>query len=131
MIGLDTNVLVRYLMADDEDQSARARALIESAADRGEPLFISHVVLCEMTWVLASAFRLPKDALLEALTDVLRTAQFVVQEPDLAARALRRFEDGRADFADYLIAERSNDAGCGQLATFDRKLLREGGFMAP
>lgn len=131
MIGLDTNVLVRYLMDDDEEQSPRAKALIDSAAERGEPLFISHVVLCEMTWVLGSVFRLPKDALVEALSDVVRTAQFVVEEPDIAARALSRYASGRADFADYVIAERSNQAGGELVATFDRKLLREGGFVSP
>lgn len=131
MIGLDTNVLVRYLMEDDEEQARRAEALIEGAADRGEPMFVSQVVLCEMTWVLATVFRLPKAALVEALTDVVRTTQFVIEAPDLASRALQRFEQGRADFADYVIAERATEAGCDRVATFDGKLLKEEGFTAP
>lgn len=131
MIGLDTNVLVRYLMEDDEDQARRAEALIDGAADRGEPMFVSHVVLCEMTWVLATVFRLPKAALVEALTDVVRTTQFVIEAPDLASRALHRFEQGGADFADSVIAERAAEAGCDRVATFDGKLLKEEGFTAP
>ena len=131
MIALDTNVLVRYLMDDDEEQSPRARSFIESAADRRARMFVSHIVLCEMTWVLATAYRVPKIARVEALRDVIRTAQFVIEDPDLAARALHRYEHGRADFADYLIAERSTAAGCEHVATFDRQLLAEPGFLVP
>lgn len=131
MIALDTNVLVRYLIADDEEQSPRARALISKAADRGEPMYVSHLVLCEMAWVLTRVYRLPRAALSEALTGVVRAAQFVVEQPDIASRALRRHQEGRADFADYVIAERATDAGCENVATFDEELLKERGFMAP
>lgn len=131
MMALDTNVLVRYLTADDEAQAPRAKALIEGAADRGEPMYVSHVVLCELVWVLTAAFGLEKDALVDVLTDIIRTAQFAIEEPDLAARALRRFEHGAADFADYVVAERAADAGCDRVATFDRKLLAEAGFVEP
>jgi predicted nucleic-acid-binding protein len=62
---------------------------------------------------------------------ILRTAQFQVQESDLAFRALGRFEAGAADFADYLLAEQATRAGCDACATFDRKLLREEGFFRP
>jgi predicted nucleic-acid-binding protein len=131
MMALDTNVLVRYLTTDDAAQAARAKALIEGAADRGESMYVSHIVLCELVWVLTAAFGLEKDALVDVLTDIIRTAQFAIEEPDLAARALRRFEDGAADFADYVVAERAADAGCDRVATFDRKLLAEAGFVEP
>jgi len=125
-------------VSDRQGRGAARRRLLEDPArleaerpDRGERMFVSHVALCEMMWVLAAVFRLPKNALVEALTDVIRTAQFVVEDPDLAARAVSRYEHGRADFADYVIAERSNGAGCEQVATFDEKLLAEAGFVAP
>lgn len=131
MIALDTNVLLRYLLKDDEEQTPRAVAFIRGTADRDEKLFLSHVVLCEVTWVLKAACSLPKPDIVEVLKNLIRTAQFVVEEPDLAARALNRYEVGRADFADYIIAERSNEAGCEQVATFDKKLLKEDGFIRP
>lgn len=131
MIGLDTNVLVRYLMADDPEQAMRAAALVDDAVARGESMFIAHIVLCEVCWVLTRAFRLPKSNLVAVLDDILRTAQFVVEDPAAARRALHRFAAGAADFADYLIAERTEDVGCRLVATFDRKLLREDGFEAP
>jgi predicted nucleic-acid-binding protein len=131
MIALDTNVLVRYLMLDDEQQSRRAAVLVEGATDSGEKLYISHIVLCELTWVLGRAYKLQKPDLLTALSSILRTAEIEVEAADLANRALRRFLAGHADFADYLIAERAAEAGCTGLATFDARLREEGGCFAP
>lgn len=131
MIALDTNVLVRYLTADDAEQAERAAAVIDDAVARGESLFISHIVLCEVTWVLTRAFRLAKPELVAVLDDIVRTAQFVVEDPAIARRALSRFAAGAADFADYIIAERTAGAGCRVVVTFDRKLVRERGFEAP
>jgi predicted nucleic-acid-binding protein len=131
VIALDTNVLVRYLVADDEEQAARAAALIEDTAGRGDAMFISNVVVCELVWVLGRAYRLPKPRLVEAVANVVRTAQFVVEDADLVGRALYRYRDGGADFADYLIAEAAAAAGCVQVATFDKRLLREDGFTSP
>jgi predicted nucleic-acid-binding protein len=131
VVALDTNVLVRYLTADDAEQAGRAAALIDDAVARGESLFISHVVLCEVTWVLARAYRLARPDLVDVPDDSVRTAQFVVEDPAIARRALSRFAAGAADFADDLIAERAAGAGCRVVVTFDRKLLRERGFEAP
>lgn len=131
MIGLDTNVLVRYLVDDDPDQSARAAALIEGAADRGEPLYLSQVVLCEVVWVLRGAYKRRRDEIAAAIGAVLQTSPFTVEEVGLTRRALERYAAGGADFADYLVGEKASAAGCQYVATFDRKLLREPGFMPP
>lgn len=131
MIALDTNVLVRYLVADDAAQASQAKAFIEGAADRGERLFIGHIVLCELAWVLAAAYDLPRDELVAVIADVIRTSHFHVEAPDLAGSALHRFQRGAADFADYLIAERASAAGCESLASFDRALLSEVGVVHP
>jgi len=131
MIGLDTNVLVRYLVEDDEAQSNRAATLIESAADRRDQLFIGHLVLCELVWVLGRAYRRSREEVVRVLDAILRTAQFVVEDPALAHRALARFEAGRADFADYLVSERARHAGCERVGTLDDELLEEEGFLRP
>jgi len=131
VIALDTNVLVRYLTWDDAEQAAQAQALIDGAVERAEQLFVGHVVICEVAWVLGRVYRLPKPDVVAALSGLLRAAQLVIEEADLANRALRRFKHGGADFADYLIAERAAAAGCEQLATFDGKLLEEEGFFRP
>ncbi len=131
MIALDTNVLVRFLTMDDKEQSRRAASLIEAASERGERLFVSHIVLCEMTWVLGRAYGLAKPDLVTALSSLLRTAEVEVEAADLANRAFRRYVRGHADFADYLVAERTAGAGCKGLATFDGRLLGEDGCFEP
>ncbi len=131
MIALDTNVLVRYLREDDESQAARAAALIDAAAQRHEPLFVSHVVLCELTWVLQSGYRVPKAEIVTTLRGLFSASQLVIEDIDAGRRALARFQTGRAGFADYLIAERAQDHGCTRVATFDKVLLDDSDFFAP
>ena len=131
MIGLDTNVLIRYLVEDDEEQAASAAALIEGVAQRGEKLFVAQIVLCETVWVLRSAYGRDRPDIAKALGAVLRTAQFVIQETELVHRALASYARGPADFADYLVAEQAVDAGCERVATFDKRLALDGRFFEP
>ena len=131
MIALDTNVLVRFLVEDDRDQSARAASLIEQAVAASDQLFISDIVMCEMVWVLSGAYRFTRDEIASTLSDLVRARHLRFREPDEIARALRAFGVGRGDFADYLIREQARAAGCDRVATFDRALLVEDDFEAP
>jgi predicted nucleic-acid-binding protein len=105
--------------------------LLEGVAGGDERLFVSHIVLCELVWVLRGAYGRPKDDVLAALEGLISSAQLFVEDAELAHRALERYRRGKADFADYVIAERAWTAGCSQVATFDGKLLGEEGFFAP
>lgn len=124
MRGLDTNVLVRYLTQDDPAQSRKANAVIAEAVERNEPCAISAVVLCELVWVLRGAYRLDRPTIAITLEKVLETAQLVVEQADLARRALDDYRRGRGDFADYLVGWRNRQAGCSDTVTFDRALAR-------
>ena len=124
MRGLDTNVLVRYLTQDDPAQSRKANTVIAEAVDRGEQCSISAIVLCELVWVLREAYHLDKPTVAATLERVLDTAQLVVEQADLARRALDDYRHGRGDFADYLIGWRNRQAGCSDTVTFDRALGR-------
>ena len=124
MIGLDTNVLVRYLTQDDPSQSRRANQFIADAAARGESLHLSAVVLCETVWVLRWAYRVGKSDILGSLTRVLDTAQFSIEDADACREALAEYADGQGDFSDYLIGARNRRVGCSATVTFDRKLRR-------
>jgi predicted nucleic-acid-binding protein len=128
MKGLDTNVLVRYLTQDHPVQSRKANALIAEAVDRGEQCPINVIVLCELVWVLREAYHLDKPTVAATLEKVLDTAQLVVEQADLARRALDDYRRGRGDFADYLIGWRNRQAGCSDTATFDRTLARSALF---
>ncbi len=118
MIGLDTNVLVRYIMQDDPKQSAKASKLIESL-DGDNPGYITHVCVIELYWVLTSSYELTGEQVAQALEAILRTKQLLVERSDQVMRALRVFAAGKADFADCLIERSASGAGCTQTMTFD------------
>lgn len=122
MIGLDTNVLVRYLTQDDAAQARRADAVIASAVARGQRCVIGPVVLCELVWVLRDAYDTPKETLLATLDHILTTQQFEIIEKDRIREAVEAYRDGRADFADYVIGAANRHAGCVETVTFDRRL---------
>jgi predicted nucleic-acid-binding protein len=131
VIALDTNVLVRFLVEDDEAQSAAAAALIEETLSHGEGLFVSDIVLCETVWVLTAAYRVKRPAVLSIIRELLRAKQLSFSSPDSLSHALNAFASGRGDFADYLIREHARAAGCDHVVTFDRALLDDSGFVAP
>jgi predicted nucleic-acid-binding protein len=125
LIGLDTNVLVRYLVEDDPEQSPRATALVEQAHEQGQRLFVPQVVLCELVWVLDSVYRYPLERITTVLRDLLRARQLVIEDLDSARKALDRYSAHGGDFADYLIVERCRVAGCERVASFDGGLSDE------
>ena len=127
MIGLDTNVLVRYVAQDDPKQSPMANRLIESLTvdARG---YISVVSVVELVWVLTDCYALTKAELSDVLGTLLRTKEIVVAHADTVWQALRLFKDGKADFADCLIERFANEAGCEYTATFDRDAARHCGM---
>jgi predicted nucleic-acid-binding protein len=129
--GLDTNVLVRYLVKDDPGQSARAAALVKKAVRAGETLFISQIAICETVWVLESVYSLERGRIAEVLADLLRARHVVVEETPRVGRALDRYSHGKGDLSDYLIGESGRVAGCTATATFDRALLGEPDFFEP
>ena len=118
MIGLDTNVLVRYIMQDDPQHSPKATRLIESL-DAENPGYITVVSVIELYWVLTSCYGLTGAQVALALEAMLRTKQLVVERADQVARALRAYGEGKADFADCLIERCAAAAGCTQTMTFD------------
>jgi predicted nucleic-acid-binding protein len=128
MIAVDTNVLVRFLVRDDEAQFARASALFGRAQRADEAVFVPTIVLCEVAWVLQRAYRVPKPELVDVLVELVRARHIELESPTEVNRAIAAFEAGRGDFADYLIREQALAAGCDSLATFDLAVKGEAGF---
>lgn len=131
MIAFDTNVLVRLLVADDAKQTARVRARIRRLDAEGERAFVSDVVVCELVWVLRSAYGLDREPIAKALRQLFSAKQLSFTAPDQLARALDAYEIGAGDFSDYLIREHATGAGCDTVLTFDKKVLAEPMFSAP
>ena len=118
MIGLDTNVLVRYTVQDDAGQSAAATSIVESLSEES-PGFVSVVVIVELTWVLRRAYRSPDSVIAAVVRTLLDATEIVVQDSDAVRRALDRTAGGQ-EFPDALIAELGFLAGCSHTVTFDR-----------
>jgi predicted nucleic-acid-binding protein len=130
VIALDTNVLVRYLVEDDKKQSALAAALIDRVIADEDTLFVSDVVLCETVWVLSVGYRVGRKEIASVLRNLLRARHLTFAAGDQLIRALDAYEAGKGDFADYLIRGHARAAGCDAVATFDKVLLREKGFVS-
>jgi len=119
MIGLDTNVLVRYIMQDDPAQSALATRLVESFAVES-PGFVPLVSIVELGWVLSSAYRLDREQVARAFEALLRSKEIHVDRAETVWKALRLYQSGNADLADCLIVRLAAAAGCERTMTFDR-----------
>jgi predicted nucleic-acid-binding protein len=120
VIGLDTNVLVRYIMQDDVKQAQLASRLIESLTVE-ETGFVPLVAVVEVIWVLSSSYELDRTQVLAALELLLRTKEIEVERAEVVWRAVRVYRNSNADFADCLIERSAAAAGCARTMTFDRR----------
>ena len=127
MIGLDTNVLIRYVAQDDPKQSPKATRLIESLTVDA-PGYVSFVSVIELVWVLTSCYASTKSEICEVLQTLLRTKEIVVANAGTVWKAVRLFKEEKADFADCLIERSANEAGCGYTITFDRDAAKHCGM---
>ncbi|MGH7504947.1 MAG: PIN domain-containing protein [Longimicrobiales bacterium] len=128
MIGLDTNVVVRFLVRDDAGQFNRARACIEQAMRGGDDLFLNRIVICELVWVLESAYAYRRTEIADALETILLTKEFVVEDRGSVWSALARYRASKGDLSEYLLAETSAAYDCALTVTFDRSLRGEDDF---
>ena len=126
MIGIDTNVIVRYIAQDHAAQSARATRLIERECSAASPGFVALVVLVETVWVSESLYRATREEVAQILRRLLSIRQLVVESAEVAWKALRTFETARADFADCLIHHIALSQGCERVVTFDRQAAKCG-----
>jgi predicted nucleic-acid-binding protein len=126
MIGVDTNVLVRAIVDDDPAQGEAARQWMKTHVREG--IVVDGVVLCELVWVLRARYRLGRRDIIEVLASLLDTVGITILDDGAVRAALRRYQSGGGDFADYLIAERCRGAGAERVATFDQTLTARDGF---
>jgi len=122
MIGLDTNILVRYLTQDDPVQARKAARETEKGLAAGEHFFIADIVMCEMVWVLETAYRYDRREIVVVLENILRTKQFQFENKDLLWKSLTDYRTKKGDFADHLIGRAGHKAGCRETLTFDAGL---------
>ena len=126
MIGLDTNVLIRYLTQDDEQQSEIATRFIEKELNSENQGFVSLIVLVETVWVLMRCYGQTKSELHPIINQLLTTKQFQVEQTGNAFKALRLWQQAKGDFSDALIAVLAQDNDCAYTLTFDKKAVSLG-----
>jgi predicted nucleic-acid-binding protein len=127
MIGLDSNVIVRFLVQDDARQTAAAVKAINSLSPES-PGFLSLIVVAEIVWVLTISYGFTKKETEVALEGLLRSKELILERAEVIAQALSRLKDGPASFADCLIERSGHAAGCEQTLTFDRKAAAGAGM---
>lgn len=130
MLGVDTNILVRFLVRDDETQFEKARRLIKREVTAGRRVFVSQLVLMETAWVLRSRYGLSKDRIVATISSLLDTSDVRFEDEPAIEEALFTWKDASADFADCLIGAQNRRLGCRATATFDVKAAKLPGFMA-
>ena len=128
MIAVDTNVLVRLFVADDPEQAALARHLIEEAIGDGTTCYVSTPVLCELEWVLVSRYRVPRPEIAAVMKRLLDNRVFSFEDRNVVLQALAAYRRSRAGFADHLIGAKAQAFGATTTWTFDRALRHCTGF---
>lgn len=128
MKGLDTNVLIRYLVQDDAKQAAAASRFIEGHCTEGNPCFVGHITLCEVAWVLESNYGQDRAAIAEVIEQLLQVSQLEVMEPSVVWKALKDYKSSNADFPDHLTARVNESVGCEMTVTFDKKASKQPAF---
>ncbi|MHB1942824.1 MAG: PIN domain-containing protein [Acidiferrobacteraceae bacterium] len=129
MLGIDTNVLVRFLVRDDNAQFERARKLIKREASAGRRVFVNQLVIMETEWVLRSRYAVSKHQIIETISGLLDAADVQFEDEPAMEQALFLWKDTTADFADCLIGTKNRRLGCRATASFDSKASRLPGFM--
>ena len=117
VIGIDTNILVRIITRDDEKQSQIA---LDYVSNNSTPFVINHIVICELVWVLESAYKYDKKQIIKALECILKVKQFLILEKNSVRSALKLYAETSIDFSDALIGYVNKEEGCEFTITFDK-----------
>lgn len=130
MLGIDTNILVRFLTRDEPSQYERAKRIIRRGLNEPDGIFINQLVLLETEWVLRSAYGQSKAEIIAAVSALLDSQELVFEDEPTVEEAMFFWKKSNADFADCLIGARNRRAGCRATATFDAKAAKLPGFIS-
>lgn len=127
MIGVDTNVLVRYFVKDDPIQTLAATRIVNGFSPE-EPGWVGYLVLSELAWTLRRIYKLDRIAIARIIEKLLTSKDIVIEQRDSMRQALLLYERSKADFGDCVIAMAARLAGCGRIITFDENAARDLGM---
>ncbi len=128
MMGLDTNVLVRYITQDDKKQAEQAGRLMENLNEE-TPGYVSVVTIVELYWVLETAYQLTRSQLVQVFQTLIAVDYLKIDRVAAVASAVRQYSESKADFADCLIERLASSAGCVRTLTFDKGAAKSTGMV--
>ena len=124
MIAVDTNVLIRYITNDDQEQSILASRLLDKYIGQEKSIFINNIVLCELIWVLSKGYKYKKEQIIITLRLLLSSIEFRFENHELAFLAVSQYETSETDFSDILIGLINYNIGCDSTYSFDQAALK-------
>ena len=119
MIGIDTNILIRYLTQDDKEQATLAEKIINKHISKSQSIFINNIVMCELVWVLARGYKYKKEQIVSVVQQILSTVEFSFEKQNILWETLEEYEQKNLDFSDALIARLNQTYSCETTFTFD------------
>lgn len=124
MMALDTNVLIRFLVKDDERQAQCVYKLFKKSEERQEAIFVPLLVVLETTWVLQSAYEIADEEILSALSTLLLMPVLLFEAPSVLQGFIASAREVKLDLSDLLIAHAAKLSNCQSVYTFDKKAAR-------
>jgi predicted nucleic-acid-binding protein len=131
VLAIDTNVLVRLLVVDDEGQQQAAAARMATARAEGVDVLVADVVVAEVSWVLDAVYGYRREQIADAVEALTRTEPFAFEDVGVVRQAVALYRSGPADLSDYLIVSKALQRGAERVLTFDRRLSRHAACEAP
>jgi predicted nucleic-acid-binding protein len=122
--ALDTNILVRFLIQDDVNQANKVIQLFTKAEQNNEPLFIPLLVVLEVIWVLQSAYRVSRQDIVLAISNLLQMQVFEFENQGTLRDFIISANKNSSDLSDLLISQSAFSASCETTLTFDKKASR-------
>ena len=130
MIGIDTNILVRFIVNDDEKQFEIAKDLILAYEGKKHTMFINDIVFCEVSWVLKMGYHYSRQEIYNVINAILSMEEFCFASQQLLIEAITLYKNTLADFSDCFIYVRNRAASCTKTYSFDKKGII-GGIFTP
>ena len=124
MVGIDTNVLVRYFTIDDDAQAEKAAKFFDYYSGKKASIFINNIVICELIWVLIRLYKYNKSEVVDLVKVILSTVEFAFEDHNFLLKCLQNYEESEADFADILIGNMNLKYACKTTYTFDKKATK-------
>ena len=128
MIGVDTNILVRYFTQDNLEQAQIVEQIIDTHATTPNSLFVNNIVMCELIWVLERGYKYSKEEISKVIKQMLSTEEFTFEKQELLWLALNQYNQNKLDFSDALIGELNKEYGCSETLTFDQATIKDNNF---